>query len=115
MTDCVYHKHTGLAYFGYNKHFRVNHGKNEFAFKVEQGATVRVNGIESFGVLLKEDWLNLMGQKQILNFALKNVIGEGIKTKLNFLKNYRKYSSLAKLFSNSEIIICYAIALLVVI
>ena len=38
----------GLVALGYDKLFRVNHSKNEFAFKGEDGATVTVNGIESF-------------------------------------------------------------------
>ena len=38
----------GLVDVGYDKVFRVNHSANEFAFKGADGATVSVNGIESF-------------------------------------------------------------------
>jgi transposase len=38
----------GLVALGYDKMFRVNHGKNQFAYKGEDGAIVTVNGIESF-------------------------------------------------------------------
>ena len=38
----------GLVDVGYDKVFRINHSKNQFALKGEDGATVTVNGIESF-------------------------------------------------------------------
>lgn len=52
----------GLADFGYKKHYRVRHGKNEFA-KRELGGKVRnyINGIENFGGSAKLDWLDLEG------------------------------------------------------
>jgi hypothetical protein len=34
----------GLVDVGYDKHFRVNHGKNEFAIEGE----IHINGIESY-------------------------------------------------------------------
>ena len=36
----------GLVDIGYDKHYRVNHGNNEFVNKVSH-----INGIESFGVM----------------------------------------------------------------
>jgi transposase-like protein len=53
----------GLVDTGYNKHFRVNHSKNEFALKGENGATVTVNGIESFWSFTKRRLakFNLLG------------------------------------------------------
>jgi transposase len=38
----------GLVALGYDKLYRVNHGKNEFAYKGENNALITVNGIESF-------------------------------------------------------------------
>jgi transposase len=38
----------GLVALGYDKMFRVNHSKDEFALKGENGALITVNGIESF-------------------------------------------------------------------
>jgi hypothetical protein len=43
--------YNGLVDFGYKKHFRVYHGKSEFA-----RGNSHINGIESFGVILKQDW-----------------------------------------------------------
>jgi len=43
-----YRSYDGLVAIGYDKLFRVNHGKNEFALKGEEGAIITVNGIESF-------------------------------------------------------------------
>ncbi|CAC9520250.1 hypothetical protein [uncultured Gammaproteobacteria bacterium] len=37
--------------FGHKKHFRVYHGKSEFA-----RGNSHINGIESFGVILKQGW-----------------------------------------------------------
>jgi transposase len=37
-----------LVALGYNKLYRVNHSKDQFAFKGEDGATITVNGMESF-------------------------------------------------------------------
>lgn len=38
-----WHSYGGLVDMGYEKHFRVNHGNNEFALKSNH-----INGIESF-------------------------------------------------------------------
>ena len=38
----------GLVDLGYEKHYRVNHGENEFS----KGNGKHINGIESFGVML---------------------------------------------------------------
>ena len=68
----------GLVDVGYDKHFRVNHGKNEFALDGD----IHINGIESFsqkpatawhryacfGVQRSADLLNLTALRQILSF-----------------------------------------------
>lgn len=54
----------GLVDVGYNKHFRVNHGKNEFA----KNKRVHVNGIEAFWSFCKRRLAKFNGVKA--NFAL---------------------------------------------
>lgn len=61
----------GLVDVGYNKHFRVNHGKNEFALKGEDGATVTVNGIESFWSFTKRRLNKFNGTKKYFELHLK--------------------------------------------
>jgi transposase len=58
----------GLVSVGYDKHYRVNHGKNEFALKGDDGATVSVNGIESFWSSTKRRLAKFNGSK--VNFEL---------------------------------------------
>jgi transposase len=61
----------GLVDIGYNKHFRVNHGKNEFALKGEDGATVTVNGIESFWSFTKRRLSKFNGYSKYFELHLK--------------------------------------------
>jgi transposase len=61
----------GLVSVGYNKHFRVNHSKNEFALKGEDGATVTVNGIESFWSFTKRRLAKFNGSKVYFELHLK--------------------------------------------
>jgi transposase len=61
----------GLVAVGYDKHYRVNHGKNEFALKGEDGATVTVNGIESFWSFTKRRLAKFNGSKVYFELHLK--------------------------------------------
>jgi transposase-like protein len=61
----------GLVDTGYNKHFRVNHSKNEFALKGENGATVTVNGIESFWSFTKRRLAKFNGYTKYFELHLK--------------------------------------------
>ena len=61
----------GLVDVGYSKHFRVNHSKNEFALKGEFGATVTVNGIESFWSFTKRRLSKFNGYSVNFNLHLK--------------------------------------------
>jgi len=55
----------GLVDVGYNKHFRVNHGENEFAMK---GTGIHINGIENFWSFTKRRLSKFNGVK--VNFEL---------------------------------------------
>lgn len=55
----------GLVDVGYDKHFRVNHGKNEFALEGD----VNINGIESFWSFTKRRLKKFNGVK--VNFILR--------------------------------------------
>jgi transposase len=61
----------GLVAIGYEKLFRVNHGKNELVFKGEKGAVVTVNGIESFWSFTKRRLSKFNGYMSKLNIHLK--------------------------------------------
>jgi|GEM_PF-4816749 len=61
----------GLVAIGYDKLFRVNHGKNEFVLKGEEGATIIVNGIESFWSFTKRRLAKFNGYMNNLNLHLK--------------------------------------------
>jgi transposase len=61
----------GLVDTGYNKHFRVNHSKNEFALKGTDGATVTVNGIESFWSFTKRRLAKFNGYTKYFELHLK--------------------------------------------
>ena len=60
-----------LVSVGYDKLFRVNHGKNEFALKGEDGATITVNGMESFWSFSKRRLNKFNGYKANFDFHLK--------------------------------------------
>lgn len=58
----------GLVDVGYDKHFRVNHGKNEFAKK---GTGIHINGIENFWSFTKRRLAKFNGTKVNFEFHLK--------------------------------------------
>ena len=60
-------KVNGLVDFGYKKHFRVHHGKNEFA-----RGNAHINGIESFWGYAKNRLVKFKGMdKKMFNLHLK--------------------------------------------
>jgi len=81
----------GLVDFGYDKHFRVNHGDNEFS----KGHGIHINGIENFWSFTKRRLAKFNGVKKNFDLHLKesewrygrlNVILE--KELFNILKKY---------------------------
>jgi transposase len=88
----------GLVDVGYNKHFRVNHGKNQFALKGENGAIITVNGIESFWSFTKRRLAKFNGYTQYFDLHLKECEWRWSKKppelidELNkILQNFNKY------------------------
>ncbi len=61
----------GLIAVGYDKLFRVNHGKDEFAFKGDIGDLVSINGIESFWSFTKRRLAKFNGYMTKLDQHLK--------------------------------------------
>jgi transposase len=61
----------GLVDVGYDKVFRVNHSKNQFALKGSDGATVTVNGIESFWSFTKRRLSKFNGYSVNFDLHLK--------------------------------------------
>ena len=57
----------GLVDVGYDRHFRVNHGKNEFALEGE----IHINGIESFWSFTKRRLTKFNGVKKNFELHLK--------------------------------------------
>lgn len=57
----------GLVDVGYNKHFRVNHGENEFS----KGRGIHVNGIENFWSFTKRRLAKFNGVKKNFDLHLK--------------------------------------------
>jgi len=57
----------GLVDVGYDKHFRVNHGKNEFS----KGGGIHINGIENFWSFTKRRLSKFNGVKSYFEFHLK--------------------------------------------
>jgi len=57
----------GLVDVGYNKYFRVNHGRNDFALEGD----VHINGIESFWSYTKRRLKKFNGVKVNFNLHLK--------------------------------------------
>jgi len=80
----------GLVDVGYNKHFRVNHGKNEFALKGEDGATITVNGIESFWSFTKRRLAKFNGCKKNFELHLKECEWRWGKTTDEMIDNLTK-------------------------
>ena len=80
----------GLVDVGYNKHFRVNHGKNEFALKGQNGATITVNGIESFWSFTKRRLNKFNGTKKYFELHLKECEWRWGKTTNEMIDNLTK-------------------------
>jgi transposase-like protein len=57
----------GLVDVGYNKHFRVNHGNNEFS----KGGGIHINGIENFWSFTKRRLSKFNGVKKNFDLHLK--------------------------------------------
>ena len=57
----------GLVDVGYDQHFRVNHGENEFS----KGNGVHINGIESFWSFAKRRFVKFNGVKKNFELHLK--------------------------------------------
>lgn len=66
MTD-GWRGYDGLVDVGYDKHFRVNHGKNEFALEGD----IHINGIESFWSFTKRRLRKFNGVKKNFELHLK--------------------------------------------
>ena len=84
----------GLVDVGYNKHFRVNHGQNEFALKGEKGAIITVNGIESFWSFTKRRLAKFNGYTKYFELHLKECEwrwGKSTETLIDELTKIMKY------------------------
>lgn len=57
----------GLVDVGYDRHFRVNHGENEFS----QGGGIHINGIENFWSFVKRRLNKFNGVKKNFDLHLK--------------------------------------------
>ena len=95
--------YNGLVDVGYNKHFRVNHSKDEFALKGEDGATITVNGIESFWSFTKRRLSKFNGTKKNFELHLKECEWRWDKNNLelfdelqNIFKDYLEFFKLSK-------------------
>ena len=66
MTD-GWRGYDGLVDVGYDKHYRVNHGKNEFALEGD----IHINGIESFWSFTKRRLRKFNGVKKNFELHLK--------------------------------------------
>jgi transposase len=60
-----------LVDVGYDKVFRVNHSANQFALKGQDGATITVNGIESFWSFTKRRLSKFNGYSDNFDLYLK--------------------------------------------
>jgi transposase len=93
----------GLVDVGYDKVFRVNHSKNQFALKGEDGATVSVNGIESFWSFTKRRLAKFNGYSTNFDLHLKECEWRWNKSESQLLDQltkivhtYNKYLALTK-------------------
>ena len=88
----------GLVNMGYRKHYRVHHGKNEFAKRERRKIKSHINGIESFWGLAKVRLSKFRGMnKEIFYLHLKEC---------EFRFNYREndvYRILLKLIKNNPL------------
>lgn len=83
----------GLVDVGYDRHFRVNHGDNEFS----KGNGIHINGIESFWSFAKRRFVKFNGVKKNFDLHLKEsewrwgMDHRKLKEELkSILKNYEK-------------------------
>lgn len=67
---------------GYNKHFRVNHGKSEFV----KNKRVHVNGIEAFWSFCKRRLSKFNGVKVNFDLHLKECEWRYLKSKEHLIK-----------------------------
>lgn len=95
--------YNGLVDVGYDKHFRVNHSKDEFALKGEEGDTVTVNGMESFWSFTKRRLAKFNGTKKNFELHLKESEWRWDKDEnelfdelQNIFKSYLRFFSLSK-------------------
>lgn len=93
----------GLVDAGFDKHYRVNHGKNEFALKNQNGAVITVNGIESFWSFTKRRLAKFNGTKKYFELHLKECEWRWGKTSQelmieldNILYNYNNFFDFTK-------------------
>jgi len=68
---------------GYDKYYRVNHGKNEFAL----GGDIHISGIESFSSFMKRRLRKFNGVKKDFEPHLKKVSLGGEKQTMKFMIN----------------------------
>lgn len=85
--------YNGLVDVGYNRHFRVNHGENEFS----KGNGIHINGIESFWSFTKRRLAKFNGVKKHFDLHLKECEWRWDRTPAmlrndlhRILKNYAK-------------------------
>ena len=63
--------YSGLVDVGFDKHFRVNHKKNEFSKGKHKIYHVHINGIESFWAFTKQRLIKFKGTKKNFHLHLK--------------------------------------------
>jgi transposase len=80
----------GLVDVGYDKVFRVNHSKDEFAYKGQDGATVTVNGIESFWSFTKRRLSKFNGYSTNFDLHLKECEWHWSKNQIELLDQLTK-------------------------
>lgn len=80
----------GLVDVGYDKVFRVNHSANQFALKGTDGATVSVNGIESFWSFTKRRLSKFNGYSVNFDLHLKECEWRWSKTQTELLDRLTK-------------------------
>ena len=81
FSQCGVPAYDGLVDLGLEKHFRVNHGNNEFV----KGSR-HVNGIDSFGAMPSIGWLSSMTYKET-EFHFNHRHFDLYKTLLKLLRN----------------------------
>ena len=92
--------YNGLVDVSYDKVFRVNHSKNQFALKGTDGATVTVNGIESFWSFTKRRLNKFNGYSVNFDLHLKECEWRWSKTKQQLIDQLPK---ILKTYNNKVI------------